>query len=213
MVLEVEKGDDPLDFADNRVLRVGPGAWAKGPLLAAVVLLCTLFWGATATVRGQSNDELHQVEAAFIFHFAQLVDWPVETPQTADNSLYLCTLGEDPFQGALESTDAGKMIGTRIIRIRHLNKPEDMLGCRIIFLGKAQGERIPTLLAVLRNAPVLTVGETPGFLSAGGMICFHLEDNKVRFNINLDAARSAHMKIGSRLLLLARTVIGESRAE
>jgi hypothetical protein len=86
-----------------------------------------------------------------------------------------------------------------------------MQGCRILFLGKAQSKRMPMLVADLRNGPVLTVGETPGFLGAGGMICFRLEDNKVRFDINLDAAQSAGLKIGSRLLVLAQMVIGESR--
>jgi hypothetical protein len=67
------------------------------------------------------------------------------------------------------------------------------------------------VLATLHNAPILTVGESPGFLGEGGMICFVLEDNNVRFGINLDAAASAKLKIGSRLLILAQTVIGESR--
>jgi hypothetical protein len=86
-----------------------------------------------------------------------------------------------------------------------------MQACQVLFLGKAEGKRIPTLLANLHNAPILTVGESPGFLGAGGMICFVLEDNNVRFEINLDAAASAKLKIGSRLLILAQTVIGESR--
>jgi hypothetical protein len=105
----------------------------------------------------------------------------------------------------------GKAIANRVIRIRHLMRPEDMQGCRILFLGRAQSKRIPTLLAGLRNAPVLTVGETSGFLAAGGMICFLLQENKVRFDINLDAAQSSGLKIGSRLLVLAQNVVGESR--
>jgi hypothetical protein len=120
-------------------------------------------------------------------------------------------VGDDPFQGALESTVAGKAIGDRILRIRHLKQGEDMQACHVLFLGRAQSKRIPTLLANLHNAPILTVGETPGFLGAGGMICFVLEGNNVRFGINLDAAASAKLKIGSRLLILAQTVVGESR--
>jgi hypothetical protein len=57
------------------------------------------------------------------------------------------------------------------------------------------------------------VGETPGFLDAGGMIGFLLEENKVRFEINLNAADSARLKIGSRLLILARRVVGESKGK
>ncbi len=159
----------------------------------------------------QSTEEEYRVKAAFIFHFAQLVDWPPETRAGAGNSLFLCTVGDDPFQGALESTVEGKTVGDRILVIRHLKQADDMQACHVVFLGRAQIKRIPMLLANLRNAPILTVGESPGFLGAGGMICFVLEDKNVRFEINLDAAASARLKIGSRLLILAQTVIGESR--
>jgi len=186
-------------------------AWTRRSIPPLVVLLSMLLAGPGGIARAQSNDDEYRVKAGFLFHFAQLVDWPANTLTGADNSLFICTLGDDPFQGALESTVEGKAIGNRVIHIRHLKQPEDLPGCRILFLAKAQSKRIPMLLADLRNAPVLTVGETPGFLGAGGMICFRLEDNKVRFDINLDAAQSAGLKIGSRLLVLAQMVIGESR--
>jgi hypothetical protein len=175
------------------------------------ILLCVVFACSREGRGAQSTDEEYRVKAAFIFHFAQLVDWPPKTSTDATNSLFLCTLGDDPFQGALESTVAGKAVGDRILRIRHLKQADDVQACQVLFLGKAQSKRIPMVLANLHNAPILTVGESPGFLDAGGMICFVLEDNNVRFEINLDAAASAKLKIGSRLLILAQTVIGESR--
>ncbi len=108
---------------------------------------------------------------------------------------------------------AGKAIGNRVVRIRHLEDPRDMQACQILFLGKAQSKRISMLVTNLHNAPVLTVGETAGFLDAGGMIDFLLEENKVRFDINLSAAESARLKIGSRLLILADHVVGESHGK
>jgi tRNA threonylcarbamoyladenosine modification (KEOPS) complex Pcc1 subunit len=50
------------------------------------------------------------------------------------------------------------------------------------------------------------VGEADNFLSEGGIIRLHLEQDKIRFDINVDAADSSHLKIGSRLLLLASSV-------
>jgi hypothetical protein len=180
--------------------------------IASLTVLFSLLLGASKeSSNAQSTDREYQVKAAFIFHFAELIDWPPRTRTDADNSLSVCTIGDDPFQGALESTVAGKAIGNRVIRIRHLKPSEDALACDVLFLGKALDKRIPVLLAALHNAPVLTVGETDGFLSAGGMISFVLEDNNVRFAINLYAAETANLKIGSRLLFLAQTVIGEDR--
>jgi hypothetical protein len=55
----------------------------------------------------------------------------------------------------------------------------------------------------LRGASVLTVSETPEFIGAGGMINFMLEANKIRFQINDEAAKKAGLKISSKLLSLA----------
>jgi YfiR/HmsC-like len=88
-----------------------------------------------------------------------------------------------------------------------------MQACHILFLAKGQGKRVPMLLMALHNAPVLTVGETPGFLAAGGMINFLLTENKVRFEINLEAAGAARLQIGSRLLILAQRVVGDNRGK
>jgi hypothetical protein len=186
-------------------------AWATRSLWWMVVAVSLLLAGSRKISRAQSTDEEYRIKAAFIFHFAQLVDWPPVTRTGRANSLFLCTIGDDPFQGALESTVEGKPVGDRILRIRHLKRADDMQACQVLFLGKAQSKSIPVLLASLHSAPILTVGESPGFLGAGGMICFVLEDNNVRFEINLDAAASAKLKIGSRLLFLAQTVIGENR--
>jgi YfiR/HmsC-like len=188
------------------VLRLRPGrAFTR---IAALVWLLLAISGETA---GQANSEEYQVKAAFLFHFAQLVDWPAGSLPANDNSLFLCTLGEDPFAGALETTIVGKPIGNRVLRVRHLRQTEGAQDCQILFLGKAETKRIPALLSSLKPAPVLTVGETSGFLDAGGMICFLLVENRIRFAIDLEAADAAKLKIGSRLLVLAQSVVGEHR--
>jgi YfiR/HmsC-like len=179
--------------------------------VAVLIFLLVFLTAGGREVGAQSNDEEYRVKAAFLFHFAQLVDWPTNTQTGTNDSLFLCTFGTDPFQGALEATVEGKPIGNRVIRIRHLMQPQDMQACQVIFFGKDQSTRIPTLVADLEKAPILTVGESAGFLGAGGMICFLLEENKVRFQINLDAAESAKLKIGSRLLILAQNVVEEGR--
>jgi len=43
------------------------------------------------------------------------------------------------------------------------------------------------------------------------MIGFLLEENKIRFEINLEAAQKANLKLSSRLLALAKSVIGGQR--
>jgi hypothetical protein len=173
-------------------------------------ILCFLLLGAGATqlVRGQTTVEEYQVKAAFLFHFAQLVDWPADTNSDGDRSLNLCVFDDDQQRHELQSTLEGKLIGGRVLHIRLLSEPQTNPGCNILFLSRDEGRRQSAILRELRDQPILTVGETESFLSDGGMIRFRFEADRIRFDINLTAADSAHLKISSRLLLLATSVTG-----
>jgi hypothetical protein len=151
------------------------------------------------------------VKAAFLFHFAQFVDWPPEAFKDATSPLTYCTVGEDPFHGALDASLNGKMIGDRAFRVRHFRRLQEIHECQVLFLGTVETKSIPAELVNLKRDPVLTVGESEHFARDGGMIGFFLEDNKVRFEINLEAVENAKLKVSARLLALAKTVIGGPR--
>lgn len=176
--------------------------------LCSIVLFTVALHACAGTAWAQSAVDENRVKAAFIFHFAQLVEWPADSPNAGGSSLLVCTLGDDSFYGQLENTVEGKQIGSRILRIRHLRTFEDARGCNVLFISKSEGNRLPSLLESLRNMPVLTVGDTDGFLGAGGIIHLFLEGNKVRFEINRQAAEAARLRISSQLLLLAKSAAG-----
>ncbi|MGA2416181.1 MAG: YfiR family protein [Candidatus Sulfotelmatobacter sp.] len=158
--------------------------------------------------RAQQSEEYH-VKAAFLFHFAQLVEWPADALGDDKNPITLCTFGKDPFGGDLDTTLQGKSVGTRPLRIRHAKQIQEIPGCQLLFVGGNERKELPPLLAALKDSPVLTIGESDEFAKQGGMIGFSMDNNKVRFDINVDAAGRAKLKISSRLLLLAKSVIGK----
>jgi hypothetical protein len=80
----------------------------------------------------------------------------------------------------------------------------------MVFISRSEDKHLPTILASLKTAPVLTIGEADDFLGSGGIIRFCLEGNKVRFEINREAAESAKLRISAKLLLLARNIAGGS---
>jgi hypothetical protein len=176
------------------------------PILAILVGL--ILPDSARTTGAQSQAGEYHVKAAFLFHFVQLVEWPAGSLGNEIDPVTLCTIGEDPFHGDLDGTLAGKSVGTRPLRVRHLKPAEDLQGCQVLFVSKTDAARLGRLLEELKDGPILTVGESDGFVEQGGMIGFLLVENKVRFEINLEAAERAKLKISSRLLLLAKTVVG-----
>jgi len=190
-------------------------AWRipRGSRCFAALVLVVLVVGvgerlASAQVNPSSE---YQLKAAFLFHFAQFVGWPEEAFKDAKSPLTYCTIGEDPFHGALEASLSGKMIGARPFRVQHFQQPQDIQGCQILFIGAGDRNLLPTVVASLKGNSVLTVGESEHFAEDGGMIGFLLEENKIHFEINLEAAEHAKLKMSSRLLALAKTVIGGHR--
>jgi hypothetical protein len=184
----------------SRGLGVPPSPWLA--LLTLIIILCS---GGAATA--QQTDE-YRVKAAFLFHFAQLVDWPADLQGDESKPLTLCTIGPDPFGGDLDTTLRGKSIGTRALQIRHLKQAQEIEGCHVLFIAGRDRKQVAPLLSALKDTAVLTVGESDDFVKQGGMIGFCMENNKVRFDINVDAAARVKLKLSSRLLLLAKSVIG-----
>jgi hypothetical protein len=189
-----------LDLPSGRICR------QKFVVLWIVLLLS----GLSPDAGAQTFPEEYQVKAAFLFRFAQFVDWPANVLNTGDSSLKLCIFEDEPRRQEFQSTIEGKSIGSRVIHVRQINQSKEIRSCNILFLSRDEAQRQTAILKSLRGMPVLTVGETDNFLSDGGMIRFHLEADKIRFDINLDGAESSHLKISSRLLLLATSVTQSS---
>ena len=91
--------------------------------------------------------------------------------------------------------------------VRWIHKDEELRNCQIAFISRSETKRYTKLLQTVEGTGVLTVGETPDFLAAGGIISFTFENEALQFEVNLLAADHARVKISSRLLALARRIV------
>ena len=78
-----------------------------------------------------------------------------------------------------------------------------------MFICHSEEAKLREIIDLVKDHSVLTVADTKGFLDSGGIIEFVMEEKKVRFEINVTAAKSAKLKVRSQLLRLARKIIGE----
>jgi hypothetical protein len=78
--------------------------------------------------------------------------------------------------------------------------------CQLVFVNSAEDKLLSEILNSLKGTSALVVGESEGFAERGGEIQFFLEDNKLRFAINVDAIHRARLTVSSKLLALAKIV-------
>ena len=145
----------------------------------------------------------YQLKAAFLLNFAKFVEWPPAAFAGATSPMVLGILGENPFGDVLERTIRDKTINNHPLVVKELHSSAEATNCHILFIGTSEKARLPEILAGLHGAGVLTVSETAGFTESGGMINFFRQGNKIRFQIKEVAAKSAGLKISSKLLSLA----------
>lgn len=167
----------------------------------ALVLLCAY---PALLASAQSATE-NQVKAAYLFNFAKFVEWPAETFDKADSPMNFCSLGRSGVVDEMDSV-RGKSVHGHMITVKHLHGPEDIKGCHLVFMASSAVKNQQRLLQAARGLPMLLVGETSGFALAGGTINFIQENERLLFEISIKAAESAHLKISSRLLAVARIV-------
>jgi hypothetical protein len=141
----------------------------------------------------------YQVKAAFLFNFLKFVEWPASA---SDSPWGICVLGHDPFGDVLDQTVRGKIVNGRAVEVRRYARLGDVKDCHILFIGHADFERVGTSV----QQGLLTVGESPTFLKAGGIINFYIEENRVHFEIRPSVMQATGLHVSSQLLKLGRTL-------
>jgi hypothetical protein len=188
-----------------RAVRLVARAARAGALVACAAFLLL----AIPTSVSSATLPEYQIKAAFLFNFAKFVTFPGQA-FAADNSVFVIgVLGDDPFGSTLDQTVQGKTIGDRKIVVRRSNNIDDLRHCQIVFICASRKKDLGTVLAKCKADNILSVGESDGFATHGGVINFYVEDNKVRFEINPKAAERASLQISAQLLRLGRVVTDE----
>lgn len=169
--------------------------------MRAILQACLGMVLAALPLSGPARAEVEpalRVKAAFLYNFAKFTTWP--TSVTARGGpLGLCVLGDAGLAAALEAIE-GKDVNGRPVMVRRLASPSDTEGCWMAFLPA--GTSVAALRAMSRPG-LLTVGDSPGFGRAGAVINLYLAGGKVRFEVNVAAAKRAEVSLSSKLLNLA----------
>jgi hypothetical protein len=172
--------------------------WTLG--VAVLLLSCARAQSPTA---GE-----YQIKAAFLYNFAKFVEWPPSSFRDGAAPLQICVLGHDPFGEVLRNITREKTVNGRKLEVRQIVDLQLARACHILFIASSEKTQLKRVFETLEGADCLTVGDTDDFIEHGGMINFVLENDRVQFDVSRKAADHAGLKISSKLLAVAKVVIG-----
>lgn len=188
----------------GQVTRRAFRAWLRREpaILAGLIIAAALILTCSSLAADEPLE--YQVKAAYLLNFTKFIEWPAASFEAPDSSIAICILGDDPFGSTLDAILAGEVVSGRKVSALRLRRAPPPKLCQVLFVNKSQKDALKLLPGL---GPVLTVGDSDNFIRDGGMIAFHLENRRVRFDINQTAAENAGLKLSSKLLNVARSIL------
>jgi hypothetical protein len=145
-------------------------------------------------------------KAAFLFNFAKFTDWP---SLGSDAPLMFCVVGDPRVAYALVETVRNQRIGSHAVEAKALGSDAPMRSCHVLFLSMSEARHSGAVLEALGTLPILTVSDAKDFARGQGVVEIFIENGRMRFSINTNAAQRSGLHLSARLLGLAKIVTDE----
>jgi len=182
-------------------------------LLIVSLFMMVMLYGFSAAALNTNADKekyaVYKVKAAYLYNFAKFVEWPPEAFAGPSLPLGICIVGEDPFGDTLNSLKDKSARG-RKLEIRQYAGNAELKGCHILFISASEKKNLADILEMTKDRHILTVSEMKKFADRGGMINLKEAKNKIRLEINHEAAKHSGLKVSSKLLKIAKIIKGKN---
>jgi hypothetical protein len=176
--------------------------WVHG--LVAGLLLALVPVGEAQAQRAEATES--SVKAAFLYKFAGYIEWPPGLFAAPDGPFVIAVTGSDEVAAEMARIATGRSIGGHPVVVKRLREGEPLKGIHLLFLGR-DAPRQPALLKLAQQQSVFTVTEAERGLEQGSAINFVVAEDRVGFEVSLEAAEKTGHHISARMLAVARRVL------
>ncbi len=179
--------------------------------ILAALLCCTLLSApsaAPAAGEASANGVAAQVKAAYIYRFAEHIEWPAAAFADQAAPLAIGVVGAEPVAAELNQLRLTRQIKGRAVTVRTIRPGESAGGIQLLYVGALDGARLKRTLDAAQTQGVLSITDGDGTLAAGSVISFVQVDNRIRFDVSIAHAERNGLKISVRLLAVAHKIEG-----
>jgi hypothetical protein len=180
-------------------------AWATWVLCVTFVLL-GLTPHASVQADERQTDLAAQVASAYVYKFASFIDWPDDTFVQPDSPLVIGVMGADALADVMAANLAGRQSNRRKLIVKSVHPGDALQGVHMLYLGNLPKTDLVAIYARLKGRPVLTITESAEAFALGSMINLVLADDRLRFEIALNAVGASRLKVSALMLAAAYRV-------
>ena len=115
-----------------------------------ILMMCLELILETVSFAAPSQFQEYQVKAAFIYNFANFVEWPAEAFPDKNSPIIVGILGENPVTEILNSVALEPINGRKVLPIA-FGSYEEMESCHILFIDKSEQANMKKIFARLKD--------------------------------------------------------------
>ncbi|MFN0152278.1 MAG: YfiR family protein [bacterium] len=153
--------------------------------------------------RSDRSVQPEELRAALVFSFMKFVEWPDSVFEAAGSPYRILVVGEKGEVQQIRILFEGRAIDDRPLAVFGAEERSSRGVPHVALFCTKAAEDTAKLLEECRRKPILTIGDSEGFVDLGGVIRLINEDNRFRFEIAQASALSAGLKVSARLLQVA----------
>ena len=180
------------------------------PFALTAMLFFLVFEYCSAWAQTAPEQELLHKKAAIIYNLCKFIHWPDSLETATKDAFIICVPTGSLLYEELHTFENRTVAGHPLQTIETGVGADEIKECRVLFLADtdsdALADRVDKLLTRTVQYPLLTISDIAGFSEQGGMIELIQAGERVRFAINVHAARQAGLVIAAPLLSIAATV-------
>lgn len=163
--------------------------------------------GKRVPVSGEAAD-IEDLKVVFLKSVTDFVTWPGEAEESEINKPFIIAIvGKTPITNNMKATFYQRTIKHRRIEIMEMQEDEDIPHCHLLFLARSVKPRLSRIIADLQSQPVLIIGDTEGYAQKGVHLNLYVTRDKLKYEINETAVRSAHLAVSYHLFKSASRII------
>jgi hypothetical protein len=164
----------------------------------AFFLIGIILVGNTSFLSPAQNDSQEYIlKAAFLYRFTDYIQWP---NQNDGQNFTIAVLGESGITAPLNEIAKDKKVRNNSMYIKEAQDINNIGSCQVLFVSRNYSPGIEDVVSKIGNKPILIVAEQPDACKKGAYINFIISEEKLKFEINLQAATKAGLHISSQLL-------------
>lgn len=176
--------------------------------LAGPIAPCAFGQTTNAGNRIASEDA---IKAVYLYKFRNYVEWPNVAAKAANAKITIGVIGGEDILDRLLDMPAARDRVNGTLSVKHLRVGDSLEGLNVLFIDDAYWHKSIATAAQAAALSILVVTESSNALRAGSVINFRVVDERVRFEVSLESAQQAGLKLSAELLALAVSVVREKR--